>query len=329
MTVTNTAVNGFILAANAHSYMSSYYCVPGQCFPGYPVSGGYYSSFNAPGGFYAGGPSQRGFGPTVTATVVVPTVMGNNLPFGVAPANVASGMMVNPNTPYNGGDQDMNGVPDFTFQRGGSIRVTPGPNKFSGTMRYLQGPNSTFFQVITVNTPFTSYGYGSFMLPPGSDPTNVGEITSTGGVNRYRMTPLLSNKACATGAPPCGPNNYISAMAYYLHLVGAPWMTGMIEGYQPNYKYLTKHTFTGYDNLSPTAMQKVGGVTPTRIVSLVRPRLTHTYLRDNTGNVIQNFSAMRTWKLDVFFLPEPGQVTLLLSGIAGLVGLSALVRRRR
>jgi hypothetical protein len=326
--------NGMCTGDPFVSYMASYYCVPGQCFSGYPVSGGYYSYFNGTGRFYAGGPSMGAFGPTTTTTVVVPTTMGNNLPFGVPPANTAppSGMMVNPNTPYFGGD--------FAFKRGGSIRLTPGPNRFSGTMRMINGPNATFKQLITKFTPFTSYGYGVLAGPTPNNPTSVGETDFTAGVNRYRMTPLLINKECITSPPGtpmtrplCGAGNYISAMAYYLHLVGGPWTTGMASAYQPNYKYHTKRTFTGYDNKSPavTPMNKIGADYATRVVSLVRPRLTHQYLRDalDPDNPIQTFSAARMWKLNVFFLPEPGGIALLVTGVAGLAGLAVLTRRRR
>jgi hypothetical protein len=331
--VFNTA-SKFVLPKSFISYMTQYYCPPGQCFPGYPISGGYYSYFNGQGRFGAG-PSKGAPGPTTTTTLVFPTTMGNNLPFGGTKANKGTGNPATPTTAFSG---------RYDFLRGGSIQVTPGPNRFSGTMRLIYGPNASFYQYITVNTPFKSRAYGSFKAPTTLDETEPGETTSSGAVKRYRMTPLLQNKACITSPPgtpntrpPCGTGNYISAQAHYLHLL-APWTTGMIEGYQPLGTYLTAQTFTGYDDMSPamTANNKiyvnkiVGSAYPSRIVSLVRPRLVHTYLRDGeTGDIITNFQAMRTWRMDVLFLPEPGAVAMLVTGVAGLAGLAALTRRRR
>jgi len=310
------------------SYMTIYYCVPGQCFPGYPVSGGYYSYFNGEARFGAGGPTNPFPGPSATTTVVFPTTMGNNLPWGGAP-NKGTGAPVTPTTAFGG---------RYDFKRGGSLQITPGPNRFNGTMRLIFGPNASFYQYITKNTPFISRAYGSFTAPPSTDETNVGETTSSGKVTRFRMTPLVYNKACIVSPPgtpmtrpPCGLGNYISAQAHYLHLL-VPWSTGMARGYQPLGTYLTDLTATGYDNKSParTPMIKIGADYPTRVVSLVRPRLTHTYLRDGvTQGVITNFQAMRMWTMDVFFVPEPGQIALLVTGVAGLAGLAALFRRRR
>jgi hypothetical protein len=330
--VFNTA-NKFVLPKSFISYMTLYYCPPGQCFPGYPVSGGYYSYFNGQGRFAGGGPSNGAPGPSATTTLVFPTTGGNNLPWGGAP-NFGYGDPVTSTTAFGG---------NYDFKRGGSIRITPSPNKFSGTMRLIYGPNATFYQLITENTPFTSRAYGTFKAPPTTDETDPGETTSSGGVTRFRMTASLQNKACITSPsgtpgtrPPCGSGNYISSAAHYLHLL-APWTTGMAQGYQPLGTYLTQQTFTGYDNMSPamTANNKiyvnatVGVGYPSRIVSLVRPRLVHTYLRNNeTGDIITNFQAMRTWRMDVLFLPEPGGIALLLTGIAGLAGLAALARRR-
>jgi hypothetical protein len=328
--VFNTA-SKFVLPKSFISYMYAYYCPPGQCFPGYPISGGYYSYFNGQGRFGAG-PSKGAPGATTTTTLVFPTTMGNNLPFGGLP-NKGTGNPVVATTAFSG---------RYDFLRGGSIKVTPGPNRFSGTMRLIYGPNASFYQKITINTPFISRAYGTFKAPTTLDETEPGETTSSGAVARYRMTASLLNKACITSPtgtpntrPPCGAGNYISQVAHYLHLLN-PWTTGMIQGYQPLGTYLTAQTFTGYDDTNPTGAAKIyvnkaiGSAVPSRIVSLVRPRLVHTYLRDGeTGDIITNFQAMRTWRMDVLFLPEPGAVAMLVTGVAGLAGLAALSRRRR
>jgi len=322
----------FVLPKSFISYMTVYYCPPGQCFPGYPVSGGYYSYFNGQGRF-AAGPSAGAPGASATTTLVFPTTMGNNLPFGGLP-NYGDGDPATPTTAFSG---------RYDFRRGGSIKVTPGPNRFSGTMRLIYGPNASFYQYITINTPFKTRAYGTFKAPPTLDETDPGETTSSGAVRRYRMTSLLQNKACITSPPgtpntrpPCGSGNYISRFHHYLHLLN-PWTTGMVEGYQALGTYLTALTATGYDNTSPamTANNKIyinktkGDGYASRIVSLVRPRLVWTFFRNNeSGDIGTNFQAMRTWRMDVLFLPEPGGIAMLVAGVAGLAGLAALARRR-
>ena len=86
---------------------------------------------------------------------------------------------------------------------------------------------------------------------------------------------------------------------------------GKGKTYYPTKKYYT--TLTGV----------------TRVVSLVKPRITHVYQipRIPTDPVFSNYRANRVQIMKVFFLPEPGSLLLIGSGIAGLAGL-ALLRRR-
>jgi hypothetical protein len=209
----------------------------------------------------------------------------------------------------------------YDFSRGGSIQITPGPNKFSGTMRLVYGPNASFYQFITYFTPNIYKAYGSFTGPPSGDETNPGETTSSGKVTRFLLTPIGAKKAKT------GMGAYIQSTAHYLHLL-APWTTGMIEIYNPIGYYQTFITRTGFDNKAPG---KTMGLTPTRVVSLVRPRLVHTYLNPSNpvDPIVTNFQAARIWRMDVFFLPEPGKIMLLVTGIAGLAGLAGLARLRR
>ena len=85
----------------------------------------------------------------------------------------------------------------------------------------------------------------------------------------------------------------------------------------------------GYGTYYPTKKyySTLKGVT--RIVSLVRPRIVHAYIipRIPTDPIYTNWQANRVWVMDVYFLPEPGAMLMLGSGIAGLAGL-AFFRRR-
>jgi hypothetical protein len=66
-----------------------------------------------------------------------------------------------------------------------------------------------------------------------------------------------------------------------------------------------------------------------RVVSMVRPRLIHTYTVpiDFVGRIENTWQAARMWRLKVFFLPEPAGMLMLGVGVAGLLGLSRMRRR--
>jgi hypothetical protein len=68
----------------------------------------------------------------------------------------------------------------------------------------------------------------------------------------------------------------------------------------------------------------------TRVVSMVRPRLIHTYRvpLDPSADPITNIRQVaRLWRLKVFFLPEPAGMLLLGAGLGCLVVLHRLRRR--
>ena len=68
----------------------------------------------------------------------------------------------------------------------------------------------------------------------------------------------------------------------------------------------------------------------TRVVNMVRPRLTWTMTLplDPANNPVRNIWApVRMRQIKVFFLPEPGEMLALGVGIASLLGLSRMWRR--
>ena len=77
---------------------------------------------------------------------------------------------------------------------------------------------------------------------------------------------------------------------------------------------LTSSTTTPYTQI-------LKGVT--RVVSMVRPRLIHTYkVPIDPAEPIQNIRQVaRLWRLKVFFLPEPAGLLLLGAGLGCLVVL--------
>jgi hypothetical protein len=250
----------------------------------------------------------------------------------------------------------------FDFSRNGYIKIDPGPNRFGGTMRILHSPSAGFYQYISFFNPLFFKAYGSFACTKmgvtcteGFE-TGLGEVTSSGMVSRFLLDPTLFTYPTPT---PMGKSQYRKiasppaiSKAYYLHL-NVPWTTGMGTAYGVNSLYSVKPAQTGYDKavggsditltrtetsvsykgkgqtfyLTKKYYTKLTGVT--RVVSLVRPRLTHGYQipRIPTDPIFVQFQANRLAMMKVFFLPEPGSLLLIAAGVVGVTGL-ALLRRR-
>lgn len=250
----------------------------------------------------------------------------------------------------------------FDFSRNGYLKVDPGPNRFGGTMRTLHAPTALFYQYISYFNPLFFKAYGSFgctkmgvTCTEGFE-TELGEVTSSGMVSRFLLSPTLFTYATPTSMGKTQYRKIASPAAvsknYYLHLQG-PWTTGKASAYGANDPYIPHPVSTGYDTTlggaditltrTVTAVEykgkgktyyptvkyytKLTGVT--RVVSLVHPRITHTYQipRIPTDPIFSNYQANRVQILKVFFLPEPGSLLLIAAGVLGISGL-ALLRRR-
>jgi hypothetical protein len=150
-----------------------------------------------------------------------------------------------------------------------------------------------------------------------------------------------------------GPASYDIAKNHYLYLIH-PWTTGSVMAY--NYletPVQINPQAAGYDttlngvNLTITQIgtdatynstqmtvtymyetfkQYLTGVK--RVVSMVRPKLTHVYLLplDDDDPIITSWANTRLWLIRVFFVPEPTGLAMIGAGIAALLGLSRLRR---
>jgi len=341
----NPAGGMFTLPRSFIDYQGTTRAYASTAFPGY-TSFSYVTYVNGKGVFGPNNPN----GATATTRVVFPTTMGNPTP------NLGAGNPVTPTTTFSG---------RYDFSRAGSIFIDPGPNRFGGTMRFLYADTSVFYQYIFYFDPLIFKAYGTFnclykgaecsvLAPSTAGPvplaTKLGQITSTGMVSRFLLTMGTAMNKATTGG---SGMNFVVSKAYYNHLL-APWTTGKVSIYNPNSTYMIKPKLTGYDkafapknvtvtHTSTTAQYNPGGMTVgysymttkeylkgvTRVVSLVRPRLIHTYLhpRIPSDPIVNNFSAARLWKMNVYFLPEPSALLMLSTGILGLGGLYLLRSR--
>jgi hypothetical protein len=200
--------------------------------------------------------------------------------------------------------------------------------------------------------PYASTGTGMRMFSKSAKAT-----TATGYGWGY---PTVNGQGTPNGAPA----SYITGMQRYLNLIH-PWTTGFAKVH--NAKGSGKGTILrptspaaitpqaqGYDislgdaditvthvdwnqdwnktlstvtTTTGTSKQYLYGVE--RVVSMVRPRLIHTYtVPVDPGDPIANTRQVaRMWRLKVFFLPEPTGMLLLAVGVAALLGLSHMRRR--
>ena len=298
-------------------------------------------------------------GPSGPTRLLFPTTMGN------PPPNSGYGRPVDPTTTFDG---------NYDFDRAGSINITPGPNRFAGTMRIIYRSASSFYQYIYKFSPANYKAYGSFKCErAGVDcnylDTEIGETTTSGMVTRF----LLNVKGTGTGpgnidntakatksttpngaAPtPYGNASFITAKNYYLHQIN-PWTTGFVSVYNYLSDDLVTPQLQGYDKslggiditvthfgtsvMFNTVLSTVTFTYPTfkqylpsvrRVVSLVRPRIVHAYLKptDPKNPIVANNNLAELWTMKVYFTPEPTGMLMLGAGIAGLLGLSRIRRR--
>jgi hypothetical protein len=233
-----------------------YHSYGGWTFPGPPG----YETISSP--WYHNGPGR--FGPsnphaaTMTTRIVFPTTLGNPTPnYGSGPP---TGMAVT--TTFSG---------RYDSSRAGSIHVTPGPNRFGGTMRIFYSPSAWWYAYIYYFAPAYYKAYGSFLCqdPPGVTCTPSG-VSSIGDVTMYfKMTRFLlnvtgtgtgkqtqANTAKATTPTSLGPGtfptqygnaSYIAAKNFYLHTIH-PWTTGFAVAHNPLSPYPNvRPQLQGYD----------------------------------------------------------------------------------
>jgi hypothetical protein len=213
----------------------------------------------------------------------------------------------------------------YDHSRGGSIMIWPGQNRFGGTLRFFEGPNDRFYELITIDGPYTSVTFPpmplSQQLGTGVEMV-IGEVELVSQGFGYRLTEPFHIDRLIVGTTSMGRPEYYVRTANYL-ITRAPYTTGMAQVWQPNGNTNTLQTATGYDNRTPEGLN--GNI------SLVHPRLVHAYkvFPPSSGwPILMSWSSARMRKIDFRFLPEPAGVAVLLSGSATLAGLYRLRRRR-
>lgn len=335
----------FTLPRSVFSYQGTFTLFPSTAFTGY-LSRTIETFVNLEGRFRPNNP----YGVQGSDPVTVTIHYNGNYP---APTNPNAG-------PYDAVTNTHGGL--FGFSRYGYMKIEPGPNHFGGTMRILYDPSSLYYQYVSYFNPLFFKAYGSFNCTKNGAActsnleTTVGEVTSSGMVTNYLLSPTVFTYPTPTengktqyrkiASPPA------VSKSYWLHL-NAPYTTGMVSVYGALDPYPVHPVSTGYDislggtditltRTATTVSYKGAGQTfyftrkyytklpgVTRVVSLVKPRITHTYLvpRVASDPITSNYQANRVAIMKVFFMPEPGALLLIGSGLAGLAGLSLLRRR--
>jgi len=329
-------------------------------WPGYTTIT-YTDYYNGPGKF---GPNHGSTASNVR--VVFPTTGGN--PSG-SWGNYGLGNPVTPTTTFDGRyDISRAGSINVTpGQRrfGGTFRMFYGPN--AGWYQYVYYFTPAIYKGYG---KYVCFDEGKFDCTKDTFASDIGDTTALYQITHFLLnvtgtgtgTGKTANTAKATTpttpteeAPtPYGNASFITGMERYLNLIH-PWTTGFASVKNPwGYNLITPQasgydtslggadiTVTHYDwnhiwnqqlstisTTTSTTKQYLYGVG--RVVSMVRPRLIHTYTvpLDSVNDPIENtWSVARMWRLKVFFVPEPAGILLLGAGIAALLGLSRMRRR--
>lgn len=279
------------LASSTWSAPSTWVVTSSYHIPGYPTATRTYSMYNLMGYFYPNNP----YAATTTTTVygvTSTTKSGNN----------------------------------YAFDRAGKMVITPGVNRFGGTMRIFFGPDYNYHGLAVAlggsgyadyrwnairarsnagtgtggafgpNAPYrNSRGYAS------SDPQSLGQAQSYGSTQQ-------THTAFTTGGGL--PLKY----QFWAFSTLVPFSTGMAVITQQEAPDTTVATWTGSDNRTPAGMSGM--------ISLVQPLQFHNY-RESVGGgaVLSPYHTAWMRRVQITLLPEPGAVALLGIGIVAMGGL--------
>jgi hypothetical protein len=354
----NPIGGAFTLPSGFINVTGTFRLTPKTAWPGYTTTV-YTDYYNGPGKF---GPNHGATSPT---RIVFPTTMGNPYPTYTSTyrkwinGNDGDGDPITPTTTFSG---------RYDLSRGGSITVTPGPRRFGGTFRLFHGPNARWEQYIWYFSPtlyeasgdYDCLDEGKFGCTPSTFVSDIGDTTASAQATWYLLTASGSFRATTPTTPygkaptPYGNASFLTGMRQYLNLIH-PWTTGFAkvhnakgspavitpraQGYDISLggaditvtrkiwrqDYCSTYSSSSY--YTCTTKQYLKGVT--RVVSMVRPRLIHTYnVPIDPAEPIENtWQAARLWRLKVFFLPEPTGLLMLSTGLGLLVVLHRASRR--
>ena len=236
------------------------------------------------------------FGPTTTETVRFDTTMGNPWP------PPWTGSPVTETISFGG---------NYDHSRSGTIMITPGNNRFGGTLRILAGASQSSFKIRhqISTTRYNQYGAGTFRFA-----TSVPASRLIATAYRFRMTPSGYNRE-TTGTPYSPGDYYVQKVVYVTSqpaginspaMSGPPaWTTGMVAirahrgGGGPTTSAID-FSATGYDNRT-TLMGIFGRI------SMVRPRLVHSYVvpHDLALPIRKERTFARVDRMTVFFADAP------------------------
>jgi hypothetical protein len=209
----------------------------------------------------------------------------------------------------------------YDFSRAGSIMITPGKNRFGGTMHFFYGANQAYYQKVTSVTGYLSKAWGPLQDLRDLDAnTVVGDVSFGGPFVRMRYTSQGVARKTLGVTENGGPGDDYAIRIPYFYSIN-PFTTGRVSVWVPEGDTNTFFTHTGYDNRTPDGLSGV--------VSLVRPRMVHVYkILPDPNSVIEMIGAWGgAWQMDFHFLPEPGSTVMMASGLVLLAGLYRLRRR--
>jgi hypothetical protein len=366
----NPIGGAFTLPQSFITYIGTYSISCGPCWKlGYTTIG-YVSYYNGPGKFGpnhgATGPTRIVFPttmgnpyPTYTSTYRK-WINGND----------GDGDPVTPTTTFSGRyDMSRGGSITVTpgpRRFGGTLRLFHGPD--AGWYQYIYYFAPAYYKAYGHYVCLDEGKFGctpSTFVSDIGDTTAIYQFTrfllNVTGTGTGPGTEANTAKATTPTTPygraptPYGNVSFVTGMRRYLNLIH-PWTTGFakVHNAKGSPKVITPQA-QGYDidlggaditvthytwwwnwnstlstltTTTVTTKQYLYGVG--RVVSLVRPRLIHTYtvpLNTSADPIENTRQVARLWSLKVFFVPEPAGMLLLGVGIAALLGLSGMRRR--